>query len=186
MAFSSLAVANHFIKKSMGEQSSDLTQMKIQKLVFFAHGWHLAIKDKPLVDEQVEAWDYGPVIPQLYSYLRDYGNQPVVSTIRKMEMDFGGDNPWEITWSDPSLETSQNPQTEIDVAVGVANSVWKKYGIYDAVRLSNMTHLTGTPWELTVSKAKKELGYLPKGTDIPQEVIRDYFRAIMPKANHVA
>lgn len=186
MAFSSLAVANHFVKKSIGIQCTDLTQMKIQKLVFFAHGWHLAIANKPLVDEQVEAWDYGPVIPQLYSCLRDFGNLPVVSPIRKMEMDFDGNDPWKITWTEPRLETSQNLQTEIDVAVGIADSVWKKYGIYDAVRLSNMTHLAGTPWELTVSRVKKELGYLPKGTDIPQAVIRDYFKAIMPTASHVA
>ena len=47
--------------------------MKVQKLVYFAHGWHLGITKKPLINEQVEAWPYGAVIPSLYDYLKQWG-----------------------------------------------------------------------------------------------------------------
>jgi len=40
--------------------------MKLQKLVYYAHGWHLALNNEPLIDEQVECWQYGPVISSLF------------------------------------------------------------------------------------------------------------------------
>src|SRR5208282_4587731 len=70
--YPSMAVANWFI-----ENLSRVDPLKLQKLVYFAHGWHLALRDQPLIDELVEAWDYGPVVPSLYHQFKRYGNQSI-------------------------------------------------------------------------------------------------------------
>ncbi|HEY1718789.1 MAG TPA: type II toxin-antitoxin system antitoxin SocA domain-containing protein, partial [Verrucomicrobiae bacterium] len=59
--FKSIAVANRFIELAQ-KSDSKLTLMKLLKIVYFAHGWHLALRDKsPLIDDTVEAWKFGPV-----------------------------------------------------------------------------------------------------------------------------
>ena len=47
MAYSTIAVANAFIERAKGAKITDLTPMKLQKLVFFAQSWSLKILDKP-------------------------------------------------------------------------------------------------------------------------------------------
>ena len=79
--YRSLAVANWFI-----ENLSKITPLKLQKLIYFAHGWHLAIRDQPLIDELVEAWEYGPVIPNVYHEFKVFGNQPITETGTVWEM----------------------------------------------------------------------------------------------------
>ena len=53
--------------------------MQVIKLVYIAHGWHLAIYDVPLVDDYVQAWQYGPVIPPLYYAFKRFGSGPITT-----------------------------------------------------------------------------------------------------------
>ncbi|MGZ3389845.1 MAG: Panacea domain-containing protein, partial [Isosphaeraceae bacterium] len=76
MPYDARAIANYFLERARREGKA-LDQMKIQKLVYFANGWHIAIKGEPLIDEQVEAWRYGPVIQSLRDALREYGDQAI-------------------------------------------------------------------------------------------------------------
>lgn len=78
-------VANFFIE-SGGKTYSHL---KIQKLVFFAHGWHLGLLDSPLIKERFEAWDYGPVVPALYKHLKKYGAEAVVDIFSESDFQSG-------------------------------------------------------------------------------------------------
>jgi uncharacterized phage-associated protein len=52
--------------------------------------------------------------------------------------------------------------------------IWDLYGQYTAVQLSNETHQADSPWDVV---SKKYKGEIPKRTDIPQELMRDYFRS---------
>jgi uncharacterized phage-associated protein len=64
----------------------DLTHLKIQKLLYFAQGWHLAYFDFPLFEDPVEAWKYGPVVTSVYYALRSRKNEfilPLNLNIRK-------------------------------------------------------------------------------------------------------
>jgi uncharacterized phage-associated protein len=56
--------------------------MQLQKLVYIAHGWNLAINGTPLTSDIPAAWDYGPVYRDLFEALRAYGSNPVTQEIR--------------------------------------------------------------------------------------------------------
>src|SRR5258708_4237314 len=75
-----LAAANFFLAKGL-EDGVSIDPLKLQKLVYFAHGWHLAVTGKPLIDEYVEAWPYGPVIPSLYHRFKSYGADPITDLV---------------------------------------------------------------------------------------------------------
>ena len=172
MPFDARAIANHFLDLAEAKGDS-LTPMKIQKLVYFAHGWHLAVKNgEPLIDEQVEAWPYGPVIPTLYRSLRSYGDQAVTKRIvdaRKLERRDGRDG-------SPVPGLHDVPEEE-PFARLLLGRVWDLYGPFTAIQLSNMTHEPDTPWYQVYTRYTKDGGSIPKGTDIPQDSIRDFFRS---------
>lgn len=49
--------------------------LKLQKLMFYAQAISLVINHKPLFQDKIEAWDYGPVIPELYRHYKNYEQQ---------------------------------------------------------------------------------------------------------------
>ena len=59
-----------------------LTNLKLQKFVYFAHGWYSAFTDKTLIADEVQSWQYGPVIQNLYNALRHYGAKPIIKKIQ--------------------------------------------------------------------------------------------------------
>lgn len=100
--------------------------MQLQKLVFIAHGYHLAMTDLPLIDEEPRAWQYGPVFPSLYHNLRQYGSGLVEEEISVEDsVPHGGD--------------------EYDII----KAVWSNYGQMSGAKLSAITHLAGSPWDQT-------------------------------------
>jgi uncharacterized phage-associated protein len=173
MPYDPIAIANYFIDlaKTKGESVSP---MKLQKLIFFAHGWNLAIKDAPLIDEQVEAWTFGPVIRRVYRVFREYGDRPVtergrVSNLRGISQASAQSAYWRVPSIDDEPELMPFTKQLLD-------RIWDVYGRYSAIQLSNTTHQAGTPWDQAVRKCKEENnGELLRGTDIPTAVIRDYF-----------
>src|SRR5437870_3577302 len=85
MAYEARAIANYFLDLAK-LANQELNPMKIQKLVYYAHGWNLALDGQPLIDEAVEAWTYGPVIPSLYHEFKKYGGGPITSKASKIEV----------------------------------------------------------------------------------------------------
>ena|ERR1700754_2719601 len=70
-------VADYFIGLS-NVTGSLITNLKLQKLVYYADAWHLANYDKPLIEEDFQAWVHGPAIPALYGIYKDFGWQPII------------------------------------------------------------------------------------------------------------
>ena len=65
-------IADYFIALS-NETGSLITNLKLQKLVYYCQAWHIAMFDKPIFDEEFEAWIHGPVLPELfYQYKGTY------------------------------------------------------------------------------------------------------------------
>lgn len=60
-----------------------LTNLELQKLIYIAHMFHLGEHGVPLIKEHFEAWDYGPVQPDLYHHVKVFGSSPVKSMFHR-------------------------------------------------------------------------------------------------------
>lgn len=105
------------------EDGKSLTNMQLQKLVYIAHGLHLAYHDKPLLNEEVSAWKHGPVIPKVYYAFKQYLNT-AIDTARE---------------GNPQQEL---PEDELDSIKGAYNNFAK----FNGWTLRNITHQEGSPW----------------------------------------
>ena len=160
-AYGSEAVANWFIQKAKDTGCSDLTPMKIQKLVYFAHSWNLGVNGDPLITDEIQAWRFGPVIYQLYREFKKYHNQPIKGFASNMR------------YSNGRLEI-HTPVIDSDDTDGlkILEKIWDVYSAYTPIQLSKMTHEEGGPWHQVASQYG---GSLPSGVDIPNELIKDYY-----------
>ncbi|HJD56401.1 MAG TPA: DUF4065 domain-containing protein [Rickettsia endosymbiont of Pyrocoelia pectoralis] len=84
-ALSCFDVANYFLVLVDREAGDTITQLKLQKLIYFAQGVHLALFDKPLFEEEIEAWKHGPVAPKLRIPFGNLKDGPIAAP---GEMDF--------------------------------------------------------------------------------------------------
>ena len=121
--FDPRAIANEFLTRNGGR----MEQKKLQKLVYIAHGWTLAICKAPLTKGSVEAWDGGPVYRVIWNHLRDRGYDPEDGMLHTP---FGGHYK-------ADLSTTERE---------IIDHVWDRYGSYSGQDLSRMTHQPGTPW----------------------------------------
>lgn len=64
------------------ETGEPVTNLKLQKLVYYAQAWYLANYGKPLFDADFQAWVHGPVIPDLYQTYKSFGFAPILSDIK--------------------------------------------------------------------------------------------------------
>lgn len=69
-----------FAEKDLGAGGELLTNLKLQKLLYYVQGYHLAIFDEPLFDEKIEAWMYGPVVPSVYEFFKSSGSNGLTSS----------------------------------------------------------------------------------------------------------
>jgi uncharacterized phage-associated protein len=166
VAYDSKAIANRFL--DLAERSGkQLNPMKIQKLVYYAHGWNLTLYDRPLIDEAVEAWTYGPVIPSLYHEFKRYGSGPILEKATKVEFNDREGRSFRIVT--PSIDDYPD-QAVNEETKELLDSVWEAYGDLSAVQLSNLTHAPDSPW----SRAYSDSGGR-KGVDIPDDIIKSHF-----------
>jgi uncharacterized phage-associated protein len=96
--------------------------MSLLKLIYIAHGWHLEMLDTPLFRNKIEAWQYGPVVPDVYKAFRPQG----------------------VTVKNPVSQEKENlsPKTVL-----LLEEVYRKYANLSPFRLSEITHEVGGPWE---------------------------------------
>lgn len=166
MPYDSLAIANYFIERA----ADALNPMKAQKLVYFAHGWNLAINDQPLITERIQAWRFGPVAPQLYHDLKIFGADPIPAPVETVR--FRGARPVRfVPTIDDDGDNSSNTRELLD-------KVWEVYGRYSAVTLSNATHVDGSPWDITWKKSGGA-----KNAVIDDDLIKQDFKKKLDKAN---
>ncbi len=138
-----------------------LTNMQLQKLVYFAHGWHLALKGEPLLEDTVNAWNFGPVIPPLYNSLKKYGNGIVTEPIKRKDQETG------------EVVSFEEPESEY--VKQLLQRVWEIYGNMTGAQMSYLTHQPDTPWDCTWKKEKFSI--------ITNESIRDHFLSLKAKNN---
>jgi uncharacterized phage-associated protein len=159
MPHSAKAIANAFLDIATRNQTT-IDPMKLQKLVYYAHGWNLALTEQPLIDEYIEAWPYGPVIPSLYYEFKEFGAGPIGRKAR----DFDWNSEGMIV---PALDSSADP-----FAPQLLQRIWEIFSGYSAMQLSEMTHIAGGPWD----QARAENSAM-RNVQISNEKIKAYFTA---------
>ena len=128
-------VANYFLKRARDE-NRPITQLKLIKLVYIAHGWNLALAGEPLYDEPVQAWKHGPVIPSVYHEFKHFGRRTVDQLAEHRNLDtMAADYP-EIPKSDATTQK-------------ILNLVWNAYRKFSGEALIEKTHEEGSPWSQT-------------------------------------
>lgn len=151
---SSIDVANYLLSKAE-ERKNPLTPMQIIKLVYLCHGWMLGLYGRPLINEPVEAWQYGPVIRNLYRSVREYKSSHIDRKIT------GGS------------DLAEFDDAELDVMDQVIGA----YGDSSGIKLSKMTHAIDTPWSITW----KDKG---KNSVISNDIIQEHFSRLYEKYAH--
>lgn len=136
--YSSLVIASQLVNKSIAE-GKPVTQMKLQKMVYIAHGLHLAIHGEKLINEHFSAWKFGPVIPQIYNFYRGFGSQPITTPTR-LELYSG-------------VKVESNLDVLCESAEQVIEMTWNITKNVDALKLSNWTHLPDSPWYKAFNEA---------------------------------
>ena len=118
-------VADYFLKRVSGEDAGDLmSNLKLQKLAYYAQGLHLALYDTPLFPEPIEAWIHGPVVPDLYHRFKHFGSGAIEEI--------------------PDFDITQYTEEELEVL----EEAYNVYAQFSAFKLRNMTHAE-SPWRTT-------------------------------------
>lgn len=116
-------VANFFIDLVQASTDDQITNLKLNKLLYFAQGAYLARTGKALFDNDLEAWQYGPVVPCIYKKYKVCGKNPIMTVDEEY---------------DPASFTAEETELLLDVM--------REYGKYTGEMLVSMTHKEGTPW----------------------------------------
>lgn len=118
-----LDVANYILwREERFEGSEGITPLKLQKLVYYCQGFHLAMFSNVLFPEEIEAWLHGPVVSELYHFFKKAGDEIVAAPLEFEETIF-----------------SANQRELLDEVI-------ESYGQFSAWRLRNMTH-EELPWK---------------------------------------
>ena len=113
--------AEYFLRLQTGDAGDSISNMKLQKLLYDAQGFALAILGKPLLEDDFEKWAYGPVLPVVYNKYKAFGSEAI-----------------------PRPEGA-SLQDYTDDERKLLDEVYYTFGQYSAWALSEMSHATA-PW----------------------------------------
>lgn len=153
MSYRAKTIAYAFVKRGIDE-GIPVTQMKLQKMVYVAHGIHLALYSEPLIKEHFQAWKYGPVVRDIYSSYKFYGSKPIYHT----------------DWLFSQESMIANELNTLDTkATKTIDTTWDALKTLNAGQLSNWTHKDESPWAQVYVEGVNDIV-------IPNEVIGNYFK----------
>lgn len=145
-----LEVARYFItlnKEQCLDELIDLSKLKLQKLLYYAQGYYTAMFNKPLFEENIEAWEHGPVVREIYDALKHIEGIYIPTNTYAM--------------SDSEISLLDKDAKEL------IEDVFSVMGQYSAWKLRERTH-NESPWENNYEKGQNKL--------IPLEDIKSYFK----------
>ncbi|MDR1321386.1 MAG: DUF4065 domain-containing protein [Gracilibacteraceae bacterium] len=127
--------ASFFIDMANNETEDSMTNLRLNKLLYFAQGLHLARYGIPLFDNDFEAWPYGPVAAPVYEKYKGYGRDAIRSV-------------------DPNYY-QRLQGNEVDTLL----DVFREYGKYTSAGLVKLTHAKSSPWSETCNRSQR--GIIP-------------------------
>ncbi|WP_294629869.1 Panacea domain-containing protein [uncultured Bacteroides sp.] len=122
MAYKVSDIANKIISKTDLEHGDTISNLKLQKMLYYQQGFHLAYFGTPLFDEEIVAWQYGPVVPSVYKEYKSFESN--------------------------SISTSKEPISLSEDEEELFDNVYEEYNQFSAVALMKMTH-EESPWKNT-------------------------------------
>jgi uncharacterized phage-associated protein len=125
MAVTALQLGSELVRR-FAARGQSMTNLAAQKLAFFCHGWHLALNDAPLVDEEFEAWKLGPVLPSLYHTFKAFSSNPIPANHPIVQ---------EQTPLDPGSPSS-----------ALVDQVLAAYAPFTSAQLVTLSHTSDGPW----------------------------------------
>ena len=159
-----LDVACYIIEKSRYTK----THLQVQKLVYISHGFMLAIHDRPLFSDDVEAWSHGPAIPSIYGAFERWGSDVIGNTTTTTTA--------ATTSSSPCTPPPPPPKQFDDEERKVIDSVYENYDKFSGYRLSDIARNTGgeldTPWAQCYESGGEN-------TVIDNGLIKQYYKLLL-------
>lgn len=152
MSHDARAVANVMIEKGK-KDGNPLTPLQIIKLTYLCQAWMLAMFDRKMFRQDVQAWEYGPVIADVYHGLKENGRRPVSNPIPAYTQDFDDDQEH------------------------ILDEVYRVYGNWSGGQLSRLTHRPGSPWYKT-----KQEDPLSRHVTIDNDRIREYYAGVLSES----
>lgn len=163
-------VCAFFINKGIREEHP-ITQISLQKLLYFSQGFHLGLKDKKLFNDTIYAWKYGPVVKTVYDKYRVFGN----NTIREENADF-------IFYQ---FEFPGNPDKLSEETLELLTLLWNKLGKIPPFKLVAYTHKEGSPWFEILKEddeSFQEKDDIKRDLVIPIKKMHSYFKQFVKVA----
>lgn len=114
-------IAEAILACSDPELGDIVTNLKLQKLLYYTQGFSLAINDKSLFSEPITKWQYGPVVVPVYFAYKDNGSNGIFPS--------------------PDFDLSTLEENDWDLV----REVYEVYGQFSAWKLMEMTH-NEKPW----------------------------------------
>jgi uncharacterized phage-associated protein len=142
-----------------GRDGLSLTNLSLQKLLYFAHGYFLIRQRLPLVSGHFEAWTYGPVHPAVYHAFKGAGDRPITAPATARNVMSG--------------EERAIPVLEVFEVDEVLREVLRSLGRLSAGRLVDISHAPRGPWAQVVDKARTSVSL---GMRISDKVTLEYFK----------
>ena len=157
MAHDAREIANFFLDYADARRVP-VTIMSLLKLIYFAHGWHLARFGRPLVKNHFEAWQHGPVVRVVYECFQGDGDRPIKDRAVRFDP---------LTATKAPAVYSLGAEEE-----GFLRQIFDAYGHLHAFRLSDLTHEPGSPWDQLWNEVD---GSTNPGMRLSDESIRNHF-----------
>lgn len=157
--FNATEIALWFIYKSNAEQkeysSSEevfegISDLKLQKLLYYAQGVCLSMTGKKMFPNKIYAWEHGPVVKEVYNIYRKYGSSYITNVN-----------------NESNDKIINNIENNIRISK-ILNIVYDNFAIYTAWQLRNMTHQIDSPWYKT-----------PRNKEIDIKIIKKYFDEVV-------
>ena len=122
MAYNAIDIAKKIVCQTDVEHGDTISNLKLQKLLYYMQGFHLAFFNTPFFNESIEAWTYGPVVPVVFNEFKKFKKRAINPENYRDE-----------------LVLANEEQQMFDMVYG-------EYNRFSAVALMQMTHTEG-PWK---------------------------------------
>ena len=152
-----LDVCRHVINYS-NNQDYGISNLKLQKVLYFIQAYFLISTPEACFVEQIEAWDFGPIVPEVYNEYKQYGSGDIPYITSYIQFDE------EDIWNSARIDFSDNIISDDDKKL--IDMVVDKFSEYSATDLVTLTHRQA-PWKYAYVRGMNNA--------IKNESIKEYF-----------